>query len=302
MSSLSPADIARRLRRDFSPTASQSIEEAVETVLATDGLSRFEAASVALEIADTVLAHLRADPVKNLSFHFSADGRRLVGKARQRAGDADIAARVRARIGHLNELRLAVASLTPCEFERLSASLMLLYGATDAVAGCASGDGGIDVYGRIPVREYSDGLPTDLLGRLFLARRPVLFFGQCKSIGIEGGVGRPELAQFSADVASCLSQYAGAVKPPPHRVPAAYYARNEATLSLFFTTGGFSADAIGSDVALGIFLIDGLAIAEAMLFHAVGFVDTGSGPAVSPEKVREFAVGSAAIYATSPST
>lgn len=244
---------------------------------------------MALEVADTVLAHLRADPAKNLTFQFAADGRRLVGKARQRAGDPEIAARVRARIGQLHELRLAVAALTPCEFERLSAALMLLYGASDAHAGCAGGDGGVDVYGRIPVRNYSSGLPSDVLGQLFLAQRPLMFLGQCKSIGIEGAVGRPELAQFSADVRSCLSHYSGAKRPPPHRVPDSYFARDETAVKLFFTTGVFSADAAGSDVALNTFLVDGVAIAEALLFHAVGFVDTEIGPTVSADRLREFA-------------
>jgi hypothetical protein len=286
----SPSTIAGWIRSEFPANGTRSVEEAVEAVLLAHGESSYSASAQSLDVSDSVLGLLRSNATDNVTFAFSpSDPRRLVGKARVRSGDPEVATRVRARISLLFTLREALAALNPCDFERLCASLMTLNGAVDSHAGCASGDGGIDIYGRIAIREYAAGLPSDLLSPLFLGRRPILFLGQCKAIGVGGSVGRPALAQFRADAASCLAKYAGAKKAPPHRVPATYYVTAEPVVTYFFTTGEFSADATGSDVALQMTLVDGRSIAEALLFHAIGFMDSEAGPTVSQEALKEFA-------------
>jgi hypothetical protein len=258
-------------------------------MLVEEGFGPYEAAEIASTKATAVAVIIRRGDQGALPFEISArDPRRLIGKARRRAGESDAVARLRARHGFLAEMRLAAYSLGADDFERLCARLMLAFGASHAIAQTANDDGGVDVYGRIPVRLAPAEIPRTLLaGALF--DKELLFLAQCKCYEPSTPIGPGEVGKFFGQVEACLDKYRGNASPPSHRVPDDYYRRREAALKVIFSTCLFSDRAHGLADQGDIVLVGGDRIAQYLVALGVGFASDGDSEYLKPELVAEWA-------------
>ena len=175
-----------------------------------------------------------------------------MGKQRQLTNDTPETRQLQARLDLAKQLVKEVRQLGDENFERVSAGLMHLSGAKEAFAQCASDDGGIDVYGRLPIRLNDPKIRNGLL-RSAIFEKPVLVLGQCKCQINEVGPG--EINTFHGASEDCLRKYEGNDRPPSHRVPASYYRRQEMCIRVFFTTADYTEKAKSKSEALDITLV-----------------------------------------------
>lgn len=271
----SAAQLATWIIEDFDPTEAVSVEEAAERSLRRRGVDRLSAGIEAADCASAVLSRLALRPSETLPFDRpAANTPVLVGIRRERASDTPEARAARKRLMYLDAMNEALVNLGPCAFERIAAGVMRLSGATEAFAGCASDDGGIDVYGRIPLRRTDTiEMPAGLLPAVILGR-PLLYVAQCKCYARGNPIGRETLDLFAGEVSIALQKY-HAARRPSHAVPDEYYSANETCLRVFFATSTYTADAIDSDAALDMMLLGGREIAGFLLFHEVGIDEDG---------------------------
>jgi hypothetical protein len=168
---------------------------------------------------------------------------------------------------------------------------MLLSGATEAYATCSKDEGGIDIYGRIPLRVSDERLDTSLLQTTIL-NRLYLYLGQCKCYGLDELVEPAELREFVGAAATCLDKYEHNASPPSHRVPEEYYCHREMCISIFFATGGFTEKAKALAEAEGIILADGRRIAQFLVHHRIAVLTQGNGSLnVDKDLLDEWASG-----------
>jgi hypothetical protein len=270
----SAAQLASWIIEDFDPTEAISVEEAAERSLRRRGVDRLSAGIEAADCSSAVLSRLTQRPPETLPFDRPAGNTSvLVGIRRERSSDAPEARAARKRLTYLDAMNDALISLGPCAFERIIAGLMRLSGATQAFAGCAGDDGGIDVYGRIPLRGTNIEMPAGLLPAALLGR-PLLYVAQCKCYGRGNVVGREALDLFAGEVSIALQKYHAAHRPS-RAVPAEYYSTNETCLRFFFTTTTYTADAIDCDAALDMTLLGGREISSFLMSHDVGIDEDG---------------------------
>lgn len=273
-----PAALADWLSREFDPRQSKRLDEASADALRAAGATESTIAdSLTTGFLASILGHLRKRDPDLLPFDIS-DTRpiRLVGKERPRPGDTEKVEEIRPLLRLQEEMLDAVYNLGHQIFERICAAIMLVSGASRSVALTSQKEGGIDLYGRIPLRMHDPEIPADLL-KTTLTRQDLFFLGQCKCIKPISSIDRPELQKFAQQVRDCRDKYEGNPKPPPKRVPSSEYRKNETTLSLYFTTGMFTADAIGQAEASDIRLIDGPHLAQLLIYHRVGIGPGGGG-------------------------
>src|SRR5688572_26205305 len=122
-----PHEIAAWVRDAFDPTKSIGIEAAIEQVLCTHGLDRYEAAVEADAKWRRVLEVLRSYAPEELPFDFSnADERRLIGKRRPRPQDPQAVQELRERLHLVPEMMQALLACSWRDFERICAGLMRL--------------------------------------------------------------------------------------------------------------------------------------------------------------------------------
>jgi hypothetical protein len=257
-------------------------------VLQQHGVPRFAASTEAIAKTDKVLAELQSRRPQDLPFHFhGANEYRLVGKQRTRPTDSPATAEVRERLSLLTPMLDAVYASGNIMFEKVCAGLMHLSGASEAHATCSTDDGGIDVYGRLPLRLPDPGIHQSLLGTCLLDKK-YLFLGQCKCYAPTTRIGRPELENFQGATAHCLSQYEGNHHPPSQRVPSSFYRKNETCIRLFFTTADYADTTVGAANAMDIILINGRQIAEYLVYHKIGLSD-GDDLSVSQAQLTKWA-------------
>lgn len=263
--------VAELLRERFPLDQSMSVQDASQWALVELGVE--DSLAFALSTEDfglKVLGMLRRLPADSLPFTFSQleDGR-LVGKRRSIRGDTAEVTRARARLAALPLLEKAVFEAGPCGFEKISAGVMRLFGASDSVAMCTGDEGGIDVYGRVPLR-LSDPLVAHNLIPRALVDRKLLFLGQCKCIRPDRDLDPSVIRDFKAAVSDCLNKYEHNRRPPSHRVPSEYYKRQETCLKFIFTTGQVSDKAAAAAEADDIAFLNGRSIAALLIANGIG--------------------------------
>jgi hypothetical protein len=211
-------------------------------------------------------------PPEDLPFRLSDGGKRLVGKARIGARDnpETIFARSAERLSVL--LLKALLDLSTDDVEVVSAASLMLSGAREMKALCTGDEGGIDFYGRLEIRPPSSSIPVGLMHTTILPKE-LLVLGQAKRHQPEVRVGRPDIQQFKGQIHDCLKKYEGNQSPPSHRVPGAYYFRDEPFLGIFVTTASFAETASECVEASGIVLVPGVRLSQFLAFHRVGIVE-----------------------------
>lgn len=246
------------------------LDALIERVLQQHGVARFAASAEAIAKTDKVLTELQSRRSQDLPFDFhGSNDYRLVGKQRNRPTDSATATTVRERLPLITQMLDAVFACGDVIFEKICAGLMHLSGASDAHAICSVDDGGIDIYGRLPLRIPEAGISQNLIETCLLNKR-YLFLGQCKCYSRATLIGRPDLDSFHGAAGHCLSQYDGNPRPPSHRVPSTFYRKNEPCIRLFFTTADFAGTAVGAAISMDIILINGKQIAEFLVYHNIG--------------------------------
>lgn len=270
-------DIAGWVVESFDGRTSLTIEEAIEKVLRDRGVPRLAASIDATEKAARVSALLRSMSPESLPFEFSESRwNRLIGKQRTRKDDSPETRTARERLALVPPMQAAVYNCGFDYFEKLCAKLMILSGAIEAYTTGATDEGGIDVYGRIPLRLGDLSVREGLLYTTFL-NRPLLFLGQCKCDKVTSSIGRPQIDTFSASVASCLRKYEGNELPPVHGVPLSYYRTQETCIRVFFTTANYSDEARSAANSDDIILVDGGQLAGFLVYRGVALTVSDDG-------------------------
>ena len=270
----STPEIASWVVNTFNPKETYTIERIVEKVLLEHGASAYDAPEEAEKKSAAVLGVLQKMPLESLPFDFSVrDARRLVGKQRVLADDTPETKEMRTRIALVEQMSQVIFHLGHKNFERLCAKLMHLSGAKEAFAQCTSDDGGIDVYGRLPIRLSDPSIRAGFL-RSAILEKSVLFLGQCKCQ--TSYIGPGEINSFHGAVVDCLRKYEGGSHPPSHRVPDDYYKSQEMCIRVFFTTSNYTQKAVSKADSLDITCVDGKQIAEFLIYHGIGLVHTPS--------------------------
>lgn len=247
-----------------------SVERIVEKVLLEHGTSVYDAPEEAEKKSAAVLDALQKMPLEGLPFDFSVrDSRRLVGKERPLANDTPETKELQAKIALVAQMTKEVFKFGDKNFEKLCAKLMFLSGAKEAFAQCTHDDGGIDVYGRLPIRLSDPKIRSGLLHSAIL-KKAVLFLGQCKCQTSDVGPG--DIDNFQGAAEACLRKYEGNSHPPSHRVPDAYYKNREMCIRVFFTTGNYTQKASSKAEALDITHVSGRQVAEFLIYHGIGLI------------------------------
>lgn len=270
----STLEIASWVVKDFNPKETYTVERIIEKVLIEHGTSSFDAPEEAEKKSAAVLDALQKMPLEKLPFDFSVrDSRRLVGKQRVLTDDTPETKEMQARIALVGQMSVEVFRLGDKNFEKLCAKLMQLSGAKEAFAQCTNDDGGIDVYGRLPIRLSDPKIRSGFL-RSTILEKSILFLGQCKcqTSDVEPG----DINDFHGAADDCLRKYEGNPRPPSHRVPDSYYKNREMCIRIFFTTGNYTQKATSKAESLDITPVSGRQIAEFLIYHATGLVQSPS--------------------------
>jgi hypothetical protein len=266
---MSPSEIAASLSTSFAPNDNLLLEEAIAKVLRQVGYKEVEASLEASDRAVHVLSHLRRMSAQQLPFDISESRPiRLIGKGRPRVADPPELTVARESFVMIPMVQRVVFEAGDVVFERLCTRMMLEEGASESVRNGSPDDGGIDLYGRIPIRQQSGAVPESLMRTVVIAKE-LLFLAQCKCYVPSTDIGRPALDEFAGSCAACLNKYDGNSRPPTHRVPQEFYIRNESALKVFFTTASFTSAAVAAAHSSDIELVDGRQIAEFLVARGV---------------------------------
>lgn len=270
MRSITPKEIADKIKKEFDRTKSQKISKTICSILCSVGYSEIEAFEWAEQNKSKVLNQLQNYEPTTLPFEFSQSNQEmLIGKSRRLKGDKPETLDARMVSPFLKDMQFALSKLHHSDFETLCAATLKLAGATEMFALRTMDEGGIDFFGRIPLRNPSANIPFTLL-RTQLFTNPLLIIGQSKCNDLSIKIGTPEIVKFAGQVKNCLAQYTGNPDPPRNRVPKEYYIQDEPCLPIFITTASFSERAPGTATGNGILLIDGLKLSEFLLANKVG--------------------------------
>jgi hypothetical protein len=273
-------EIAGWIVEAFQPKESCTVERISEQVLLAHGCSAFVASTEASQKAKKVLAMLQRMNPESLPFEFSDnDSRRLIGKQRTRKGDSPETNALRQRITLIPSMLEAVYNCDHLIFEQICAGLMHLSGANDSIAICSRDEGGIDIYGRIPLGSADQRVHEGILHTSLLDKQ-ILFLGQCKRYKLSARIGRPDIDAFYASTAACLNKYEGNARPPSNRVPPAYYQTRETCVRVFFTTTDYTNEAREAAKSHDIVLVNGQQIAQFLVYHQIATVKAGGVPNV----------------------
>lgn len=280
-------DIVRWILNSFDASQTLSVERSIIDVLLLNGCDQFEASIEAEDKASKVLKMMQSMDSNDLPFEFSeSNTQRLIGKKRRRKGDSTTAARIRDGIHLIPEMLDAIYACNAAIFERICARLMALSGATEYFVTGHSDEGGIDIFGRVPLRMRDSAVPGSLLHTSLLERQ-LLFLGQCKCESPNTRLGRPPITSFSAAVVDCLGKYEGNSHPPTQGVPLAYFRTRETCISVFFTTADYTGEAEAAAAASDVILVDGKQIAGFLLYHEIGLKETSGGTRTIDKRLLE---------------
>lgn len=272
----SPSELADRLVAGFDRQAEVRLDHALIKLLRDLGFERFRSEEIAWKVEDVVARLLQERQPEDLPFRLCDGGKRLVGKAR--IGVRDNAETAFARNAEALSIQLlnTLVALMADDFEVVSAASMVLSGAQEMKALCTGDEGGIDFYGRLPIRQPSALIPKGLIHTTLLPKE-LLVLGQAKRYQRNARVGRPDIQQFKGQLQDCMKQYEGNEHPPTHRVPESYYKRDEPFLGVFVTTASFAETATACVEASGIVLIPGVPLSQFLAFHHVGIIQDEKG-------------------------
>lgn len=270
-----PKELAKKIIASFDPRSSRKIGEALAEILQREGFGKYEAYIEADRLSLPVLSVLKETRLEELPFDFGlSDPMRLVGKARKRKSDTQETILVRELWRFSGQVLDAIYERDKSCFEILCAICLKLSGAREAYALCSRDEGGIDLFGRIPIGHELPGVVSGIV-ETNLLRGNILFLGQCKRYNPVSEVGPGEIRDFIGAVNDCLRQYEGNLKPPSHRVPKSYYGRGEPCIPIFMTTADYSEKSKTLAQSNQIKLINGKHISEFICSRKVGFVLEG---------------------------
>jgi restriction endonuclease Mrr len=247
------------------------LDRALIALLRGLGLERFKSEEIAWKVEDAVLRRLRERPPEGLPFRLCDGGKRLVGKARTRAADTPEIVFARNAEALASDLLDTLLGITPSDFEVVSAASLMLSGAREMKALCTGDEGGIDFYGRLPIRQPSSLIPDGIIYTTLLPK-DLLVLGQAKRYARDDRIGRPDIQLFKEQIRDCLNKYEGNQLPPSHRVQDSYYHRDEPCLGVYVTTASFADTATECVEASGIVLVTGVRLSHFLVFHRVGVV------------------------------
>ena len=290
VATITPGTVAAHIAKHFPISDSMSAQDAAAWALGETGLSDSSAFEVATEqFSARVLHELMRMRLETLRFTFSQlEPDRLVGKGRPLSGDTPEILLARARLQLAPAVLSALHTLGPDTFELISAGVVHLLGGRESYALCAGDEGGIDIFGRFPLR-----MPDPLVDRRLLppilSDRALLFMGQCKCLSPHSSVGPDAIRDFQTAVHDALTKYEGNPRPPSHRLPETYYRSNETTLKFLLTSGEISPKAAGSAAAGDIVTLAGAQIAQILLSRGVGVVEEDGEPQLDPARLGQWA-------------
>lgn len=275
---LPPRELAQLLAKKFGEKRSASLPRALTELLIGLGALDFEAAEQAEKMAPSVRRLLLAMRQEDLPFEFGrSDPMRLVGKGLARTDENPETLFARQARACLDGLHTALWRCSDFDFEVVCAAALAKSGASCVFATCSGDDGGIDLYGRLPLRPPDPAVRPGLLQTSLLPQE-ILVLGQCKRYAQGARIGRSELQKFHAAVEDCLKKYEGNARPPSHRVPDKFYRRGEICIRVFITTAEYTDTAEGEAESNDIFLVYGRQLAEFLVMHQVGLdKDSDSG-------------------------
>lgn len=159
----SPSELADRLVAGFDRHAEVRLDRALIKLLRNLGLERFKSEEIAWKVEDVVARLLRERQPEDLPFRLCDGGKRLVGKARIGVRDNAETAFAKNAEALASQLLNILLALTSDDFEVVSAASMVLSGAQEMKALCTCDEGGIDFYGRLPIRQPSALIPKGLV-------------------------------------------------------------------------------------------------------------------------------------------
>jgi hypothetical protein len=274
---LSARDLERLLIKDFDEERSVPLARALTELLEREGIDRFQAAEEGERMVRSVREVLSRRPLSELPFDFgSSDPMLLVGKRRPRSGESIQTRFARKARAQVEQLHQSVCRCSDFDFEVVCAAVLAESGASPVVATCSGDDGGIDLYGRLPLRPSDLTVPPGLLQTTLLPKE-ILVLGQCKRFDPDSRIGRSELQKFLGAVRDCLNQYDGNARPPSRRVPREFYRRGELCIPVFLTTAEYAETSAGEADANDLVLVAGRAMAEFLVGHRVGISQNAAG-------------------------
>ena len=268
----SPKDLAKKIIVSFDPKSSRKTVEVLAEILQREGFNRFDSHVQAERLKFSVLDILRDQfRPEELPFDFgSSDPTRLVGKLRRRKSDTPETFSVRQLWQFTGHVLNAILEKDKTWFEILCAACLRESGAEEAYALCTGDEGGIDLFGRIPIgRELIGVTPGIIETNLFRAN--ILFLGQCKRYSPSSKVGPRDIRDFMDGVRDCIKKYEGNPRPPSHRVPDSYYRKGELSIPIFLTTADYSDKSTGKAESSSLVNINGRQISEFICSRKIGF-------------------------------
>jgi hypothetical protein len=276
----SARELEQRLIERFDEETAISLVHALASLIADTGVGEFEAAEQAEKSALAVKRLLEKRSTHELPFDFGAsDSMWLVGKRRVRSTDSELTRFARAVRIVVPAIHNALYRCSDEDFEIVGAAALAECGALDMVANCSGDDGGIDIYGRLPLRTPDVNLRPGLLESTLLPNE-LLVLGQCKRYSAGARIGRPDLQKFLGAVNDCLNQYEGNARPPSQRLPSSFYRRNEPCVKVFITTAEYADTGHEEAHANDVVLIEGDVLAQFLAARRIG-VDWDSAEVIS---------------------
>ena len=267
----SAKDLAHLLIQTFREDRSIPLTHALTELLQQQGQERFEAAEEAEKIAPRVRNLL--EKRQDIPFEFGAqDPMLLVGKRRVRVDDNSQTGFARLARACVDPLHQALCNCADYDFEVVCAAALCKSGASPMVATCSGDDGGIDLYGRLPLRPADVNIRQGILNTTVLPKE-LLLLGQCKRFDQAARIGRPEIQQFVGAVRDCLNSYEGNPRPPSRRVPADFYHRSEICIPVFVTTAEYAETAMGEARSNNVVLIKGQELAQFLVAQKIGIIE-----------------------------
>lgn len=258
------------LIQHFDRQGAMSVEHALSEALRAEGIAKGKAEAIACDEGANVLRELSRRRPEELPFRFGkSDPQRLIGKERVTSRDTPETAHAKRVWAAAEPLLNHLTSISPDDFEVVCAACLVLTGGSEARALCTGDEGGIDFYGRLPVRGPDDAVPSGLVYTTLLPKA-LLVLGQAKRYPCDAKIGRPAIQLFKGQIDDCVKKYEGNQQPPSHRVPESFYDRGEPCLGVFVTTASFAETAESATAASGVHLVDGLRLAQFLVYHRVG--------------------------------
>ncbi len=290
---LSARELERLLIERFDESQSLPLSRTLSVLIEASGVGRFEAAEQAERMAGSVKRLLEERSPNELPFEFgSTDPMRLIGKRRLRTGENEQTRFARMARPLVASLHDALCECSDEDFEIVCAAALAESGASKMLATCSGDDGGIDIYGRLPLRAPDANLPPGVLETTLLPHE-LLVLGQCKRFHRDARIGRPELQKFLGAVSDCLKQYEGNVRPPTRRVPDSFYRREEPCIKVFLTTAEYADTSFGEAQANDVVLVAGQKLAQFLIARRTGIrqdQDTGH-PTFEPSAFQSWLAG-----------